>query len=59
MNIHQNALGSRIRSQRRSSIATLFAVLLPCLSVSAQPGTLDAKGIGQEVERTPRPRSTV
>ncbi len=47
MNIHHNALGSRIRSQRRSSIATLFAVLLPCLSVSAQPGALNAKGIGQ------------
>jgi hypothetical protein len=29
------------------SIATLFAGVLPCLSLSAQPGTLDAKGIGQ------------
>ncbi len=47
MKILENAFESRFCSLRRWGIATLFAGVLPCLSFSAEPGTLDAKAIGQ------------
>ncbi len=47
MKIHQNTFGSRFCSLRRLSIATLFAGVLPCLSLAAQPAALDPKAIGQ------------
>jgi Domain of Unknown Function (DUF1259) len=47
MNICQNAIGNRFCSLRRLGIATVFAGVLPCLSLAAQPGALDAKAIGQ------------
>jgi hypothetical protein len=47
MKSYQNALGSRFCSLRRWGIATLFTGVLPCLGFAAQPGTLDAKAIGQ------------
>ena len=46
MKIQQNEFGTRSCSLRRWGIATLLAGLLPCLSVAAQLGALDAKAIG-------------